>query len=76
MRLDPRVVKRLDRLASLRNTTRAGIVRDIVSRADLDLGVDRTQIQRMLRLTPAERVEHMADASNKVRPWRGLAVRR
>ena len=76
VRLEPHVVRRLDRLARARGLTRAGLLRDIVSHADLDLGVDRTQIRRMLRMTPAERVEHMADVANKLRPWRGVAASR
>jgi len=80
VRLDPRIVRQLDRKAAAIGTTRAAVIRDVVSRADrngdLDLGVDRAQIRRMLQMTPAERVEHMAAVANALRPWRGAAALR
>jgi hypothetical protein len=38
-------------------------------------GVDRAQIQRMIRLSPAERLTHMLEVVNQLAPLRGLAKR-
>jgi predicted transcriptional regulator len=76
IRLDPKVVRRLDRLATARGTTRASVLRDVLTESIPDYGVDRTQIKRMLRLTPAERVRDMADTANTMLQLQGLAHRR
>jgi hypothetical protein len=77
VRLEPHLVAALDQRARARGTTRAKVVRDLVARSlDPGDGVDRTQIYRQLRMTPAERVAHMAETANTLRRWRGSAARR
>lgn len=71
MRLDRELIAALDERARARGATRAKVLRDLVATSvDPGDGVDRTQIYRQLRLTPAERVAHMADVANTLREWR------
>jgi hypothetical protein len=77
VRLEPQFVAALDLRARVRGTTRAKVLRDLVERSvDPGDGVDRTQIYRQLRMTPAQRVAHMAETANTLRHWRGTAARR
>ncbi len=77
MRLPVEAIEFLDRRADRRGTTRAQMLRTIVaeamSPADAS-GVDRAQIQRQLRMSPAQRVAHMTDVANRMRRLRGIAV--
>lgn len=79
VRLPPDVLVLLDRRAERAGITRAQVMRDIL-RAAVDSsssdGVDRAQIQRMLRLTPAERVQHMAQVAESLSSIKGIARRR
>lgn len=78
VRLAPDVIIALDRRAVDSQTTRARVLRDIVIAAigpsAID-GVDRTQIQRMLAMSPAERVGHMTDVARQMMTLKGVAVR-
>lgn len=79
VRLAPHLIAFLDRRATTRGVSRAQVIREIVADATDPAaadGVDRTQIQRMLRMTPAERLAHMTDVANGLLPLRGVAVRR
>lgn len=69
----------VDARARARGETRAAAIRRLLaeglrSEAASD-GVDRAQIRRMLALTPRDRIRHMADVVNAIRPFRGAARR-
>jgi hypothetical protein len=71
VRLEPELIAALDRRAHARGTTRAKVLRDLVAGSvDPGDGVDRAQIYRQLRLTPAQRVARMAETANMLRALR------
>jgi hypothetical protein len=77
VRLEPNLVTALDQRARARGTTRAKVLRDLVAKSvDPGDGVDRTQIYRQLRMTPAERIRETAHAANELLKFRGMARRR
>jgi hypothetical protein len=75
VRLEPELIAALERRARARGTTRAKVLRDLVAKSvDPGDGVDRAQIHRQLRLTPAERVARMAETANTLRAMRARSV--
>jgi hypothetical protein len=78
VRLPPETIAEIDHLAERAGSTRAQAIRDLIAHAmatpEYD-GVDRAQIQRMIRLSPAERLTHMLEVVNQLAPLRGLAKR-
>jgi hypothetical protein len=77
VRLPPPVLAFLDRQAAREGSTRARVIRRIVSEA-MDAstpdGVDRAQIRRLLAMSPAQRVRHMTDVANALVRIRGVAA--
>jgi hypothetical protein len=66
----------IDRLAQRADVSRAQVIRDLLAGAlapPTDDGVDRAQIRRLLRLSPAERVAHMVGVQRRMAALRGLA---
>jgi hypothetical protein len=67
VRLPPEPLARVDAQASGHAESRAGSIRRLLVEAlaahEGD-GVDRSQILRMLALSPRERIRHMADIAN------------
>jgi hypothetical protein len=79
VRLRAEAIAALDRQAERAGTSRAQVIRDLVDQATRsaeDDGVDRAQIRRMLRLSPAERLTHMLEVVDGLAPLRGAAVGR
>lgn len=73
MRLPPELLAAVDAHAAQRGITRAATVRALLSEAlreEPPSGVDVAQLQRMLRMTPRERVQHTAAAANQLRRFR------
>jgi hypothetical protein len=71
VRLDGDLITALDQRAAARGTTRAKVLRDLIAKSvDPGDGVDRSQIYRQLRMTPAERVAHMTAVANTLRQLR------
>lgn len=67
VRVPPELLARVDAQAAVLAESRAGSIRRLLAEAlaarDRD-GVDRSQIVRMLALSPRERIRHMADVAN------------
>ena len=77
VRLDAELIDALDQRATARGTTRARVLRDLVATSlRTGDGVDRAQIHRQLRMTPAERVARMAESANTLRALKAHATRR
>ena len=82
VRLPPDVLEDIDRRARLLGRSRASIIRSLLEaalgRTDADAGddgVDRAQIQRMLALSPPERLRHMREVATQLRRVQGKARR-
>ncbi len=83
VRLPPDLLAMVDARARSGGHSRAGTVRQLLVEALRATppdatppdGIDRAQIRRMLALTPRDRIRHMADVVNAVRPFRGAARR-
>ncbi|MEE8601323.1 ribbon-helix-helix protein, CopG family [Euzebya tangerina] len=68
VRLPPELLRDVDRLAASAGMTRAAYLRALIAAALPAEDVDRSQIRRMLRLTPAERIAWNDRTVRKVRP--------
>ena len=80
VRIAPSVLDDIDRRAAVLGRSRAAVIRSLLSAAlghdeDVDDGVDRAQIRRMLALSPAERLRHMNQVGAQQRRLRAKAVR-
>lgn len=78
MRLPPELLTAVDARAAERGSTRAATVRALLSEAlaeEPPSGVDLAQLQRVLRMTPRERVQHAAAAANHLSRVRRAAHR-
>ena len=72
VRLPADLLARVDARAAAGGGSRAAVVRQLLVAAlvgwprevEAPDGIDRAQIQRMLALTPRERIRHMADVAN------------
>jgi hypothetical protein len=72
------LLERIDREAQSRGESRAQAMRRLLDAglvAPVPDGVDRAQIQRMLAMSPRERVRHMADVANRMARYRDRARR-
>jgi hypothetical protein len=81
VRLPPDVLDDIDRRARILGRSRASVIRSMLDHAlrrapEPDDGVDRAQIRRMLRLSPGERIDHMAHVAAQQRRARGKARKR
>jgi hypothetical protein len=80
VRLPASTLAEIDQRAQRAGASRAQLIRDLLAQALAAVptgdGVDRAQIQRMLRLTPAERVAHMVAVQRRMAALRGLATTR
>jgi metal-responsive CopG/Arc/MetJ family transcriptional regulator len=81
IRLPQEVLDDIDRRARILGRSRASVVRSLLDQAlgrspELDDGVDRAQIRRMRRLSPRERIDHMAEVADQQRRARGRARQR
>ena len=79
VRLPQGLLRLVDDRAATGGQSRAETIRSLLIEAlrdPTDDGVDRAQIERMLRLTPAERIRRMTDVVNAQRRLRGAALRR
>ena len=80
VRLPADVLDEIDRRARLLGRSRASVIRSLLQaalgRTDArDDGVDRAQIQRMLALSPLERLRHMRGVAAQQQRIRGMARR-
>jgi len=79
VRLPADLLVLVDHRARTSRQSRAGAIRSLLAealRVDSPDGVDRAQIRRMLAMTPAERIRHMAQVANTQMRLRGAARRR
>jgi len=81
VRLPQDLLDDIDLRARILGRSRASVIRSMLDytlrRApEPDDGVDRAQIRRMLRLSPRERLDHMAHVAAQQRRARGRARKR
>jgi metal-responsive CopG/Arc/MetJ family transcriptional regulator len=81
VRLPQDLLDDIDLRARILGRSRASVIRSILDHAlgrtpEPDDGVDRAQIRRMLRLSPRERLDHMAHVASQQRRVRGRAHKR
>jgi len=78
VRVPPDLLEDIDRRARVLGRSRAAVIRSLLlealGRAELsDDGVDRSQIRRMLAMSPSDRMRHMADVGAQQKRFRGKA---
>ena len=74
VRLPDELLREVDRVATEQDMSRARAIRGLLADALFiagNDGIDRAQIQRMLAMTPRERIQQLATVVNAQSPLRG-----
>ena len=80
VRVPPDLLDDIDRRARVLGRSRAAVIRSLLREAlgpteTPDDGVDRSQIRRMLAMSPRERMRHMSGVAAQQKRFRGKARR-